>query len=133
MPSTHSSSALKRPTGRPRGLKSRESGGVPDPLWSRLQQEVALNWNSWIRQIHRWVAIAFTVTVIANFIALAQGGGGMPPPWVTYSPLPPLALLLFTGLYLFVLPYAAKWRGERAARASHAAGASRRSGERGRV
>jgi hypothetical protein len=25
----------------------------------------------------------------------------------------PLALLLLTGLYLFVLPYANKWRGER--------------------
>jgi hypothetical protein len=24
---------------------------------------------------------------------------------VTYSPLPPLFLLLFSGLYLFVLPY----------------------------
>ena len=42
-----------------------------------------MNWNIWIRQIHRWVSIAFTVTVIANFIALAQGSG-MPPPWVTY-------------------------------------------------
>ena len=41
------------------------------------------------------------------------GGGGMPPPWVTYSPLLPLALLLFTGLYLFVLPYATKWRSGR--------------------
>jgi hypothetical protein len=29
---------------------------------------------------------------------------------VTYSPLPPLALLLFSGLYLFVLPYATKGR-----------------------
>jgi hypothetical protein len=28
-----------------------------------------------------------------------------------YSPLPPLFLLLFSGLYMFVLPYAAKWRG----------------------
>ena len=55
-----------------------------------------MNWNKWVRQTHRWVSIAFTVTVIANFIALAQGGG-MPPPWVTYSPLLPLALLLFTG------------------------------------
>jgi len=36
--------------------------------------------NYWIRQTHRWLSIAFTVTVIANFIALAQGGGGMPPP-----------------------------------------------------
>jgi len=69
-----------------------------------------MNWNSWIRQIHRWVAIVFTVTVIANFIALARGGGAMPPPWVTYSPLLPLALLLLTGLYMFVLPYAVKWQ-----------------------
>jgi hypothetical protein len=27
----------------------------------------------------------------------------------------PLALLLLTGLYLFVLPYASKWRSERRA------------------
>ena len=66
-----------------------------------------MNWNSTIRQVHRWVSVIFTVTVIANFIALSQG---VPPPWVTYSPLLPLAVLLFSGLYLFVLPYAAKWR-----------------------
>ena len=71
-----------------------------------------MSWSTWIRQIHRWVAIAFTVTVIANFIVLAQRSG-TPPPWVTYSPLFPLALLLFTGLYMFVLPYAAKWRSRR--------------------
>jgi len=71
-----------------------------------------LNWNSWIRQIHRWTSIVFTVTVIANFVALARGVG-MPPPWVTYSPLLPLFLLLFTGLYLFTLPYAVRWRGGR--------------------
>jgi hypothetical protein len=74
-----------------------------------------LNWNIWIRQFHRWVSIVFTVTVIANIVALARGGGQMPPPWVTYSPLPPLALLLFTGLYLFVLPYAIKRRSGRRA------------------
>jgi hypothetical protein len=72
-----------------------------------------MSWNSGIRQIHRWLSIAFTVTVIANFIALAKGAGTMPPSWVTYSPLFPLALLLLTGLYLFVLPYATKWRGRR--------------------
>ena len=66
-----------------------------------------MNWNKWIRQIHRWLSIAFTVTVIANFIALSQG---KPPDWVTYSPLLPLGLLLLTGLYMFVLPYAAKRR-----------------------
>jgi hypothetical protein len=67
-------------------------------------------WNRWIRQTHRWVSIVFTVTVIANFVALARGGGAMPPPWITYSPLPPLAVLLLTGLYLFVLPYAVRRR-----------------------
>ena len=68
-----------------------------------------MNWSKWIRQIHRWLSIAFTVTVIANFVAMSQG---KPPDWVTYSPLLPLALLLLTGLYMFVLPYATKWRGK---------------------
>ena len=63
--------------------------------------------NSWIRQIHRWVSMVFTVTMIANFVALSQG---TPPDWVTYSPLLPLALLLFSGLYLFALPYLARRR-----------------------
>lgn len=66
-----------------------------------------MSWNRWIRQAHRWISILFTLTVIANFAAMTQG---QPPAWVTYSPLLPLALLLFTGLYLFVLPYAAKRR-----------------------
>ena len=65
--------------------------------------------NIWIRQTHSWLSIVFTVTVIANFVALAQGAG-MPPPWITYSPLLPLALLMFSGLYMFALPYAAKGR-----------------------
>ncbi len=68
-----------------------------------------MNWNDWVRQTHRWLSIAFTLTVIANFVVIAKGGG-TPPPWVTYSPLLPLALLLLTGLYLFVLPYATRWR-----------------------
>ena len=61
-----------------------------------------MNWNTLVRQLHRWTSIVFTITVIANFVALSRG---TPPAWITYSPLPPLALLLFTGLYLFVLPY----------------------------
>ena len=73
-----------------------------------------MNWNKLVRQIHRWLCIAFTLTVIANFIEM---GLGNPPAWVVYSPLPPLFLLLFTGLYMFVLPYAAKWRGGQRAEA----------------
>ena len=67
--------------------------------------------SKWIRQVHRWLSIAFTVTVIANFVVLAtREGTGQPPSWITYSPLVPLAFLLLTGLYLFVLPYAARAR-----------------------
>jgi hypothetical protein len=69
-----------------------------------------LNLNKWVRQFHRWLSIVFTVTVIANFVAM---GLGEPPAWVVYSPLLPLFLLLFSGLYMFALPYAAKWRSMR--------------------
>ena len=68
--------------------------------------------SKWIRQFHRWVSGVFTLAVIANFVAMTQGP---PPAWITYSPLFPLALLLFTGLYMFVLPYAIKWRSGRRA------------------
>lgn len=65
----------------------------------------------WIRQSHRWLSIIFTLTVIANFAARALQAGE-PAPWLTYSPLPPLFLMLFTGLYLFVLPYTRKRRAQ---------------------
>jgi hypothetical protein len=67
-----------------------------------------MNLSLWIRQSHRWVSIVFTLTVIANF-AFRAGASGEPPPWLTYSPLPPLFLQLFSGLYLFALPYTNKW------------------------
>ena len=67
-----------------------------------------MNWSTWIRQSHRWLSMAFTLTVIANFVAMSQG---QPPAWIVYAPLPPLFLLLLSGLYMFVLPYAARWRG----------------------
>jgi heme A synthase len=69
-----------------------------------------LNWNKWVRQVHRWLSIAFTVAVIVNIAAVVQK---------KYTDrmgllaVLPLALLLVTGLYLFVLPYATKWRSGR--------------------
>ena len=71
-----------------------------------------MNWNKWVRQIHRWLSIIFTLSVIVTFVALAQE---KPVVWVSYVPLLPLALLLLTGLYLFVLPYATRWRDGRRA------------------
>jgi hypothetical protein len=127
---------LKRPTGRLRRLKRRESrwiakqcteqsGVKPDQKqnfggarygWNRCArsasgssselEEVTLNWNKWVRQTHRWLSIAFTVAVIVNGVAVVQ---------MKYSSrlgllaVIPLALQFFTGPYLFVLPYAAKW------------------------
>ncbi len=66
-----------------------------------------MNWNLLIRQCHRWLSIIFTVTVITNFVARAVGSNE-PSLWITYSPLPPLFLMLVTGLYLFILPYSTK-------------------------
>lgn len=66
-----------------------------------------MNWNKWIRQIHRWLSMAFTIAVIVNIIAIAQkkysAGVGL-------VAVAPLALLFLSGLYLFVLPYVTKWR-----------------------
>ena len=47
------------------------------------------------------------MSVIVTFVALRQE---KPDVWVSYVPLLPLALLLITGLYLFVLPYATMGR-----------------------
>ena len=67
-----------------------------------------MNSNNWVRQVHRWLSMAFTVAVIVNVIALVRESSAT---WVGFLALLPLALLLLTGLYLFVLPYATKWRG----------------------
>lgn len=71
-----------------------------------------MNGKQWVRQLHRWVSIVFTVTVLANIVGLSLGKG-QPPAWITYSPLPPLFVLLLTGLSMFVAPYLAKGRGRR--------------------
>jgi hypothetical protein len=69
-----------------------------------------MNWNHRLRQFHRWMSIVFTLAVVATFVAL---GMETPVVWVSYLPLLPLALLWLTGMYLFVLPYATKWRSKR--------------------
>lgn len=66
--------------------------------------------NKFTRQLHRWVSIAFTLAVIANFVDMAVRPPHTPD-LVTYFPLFPLFLLLLSGLYLFVLPYVTKARG----------------------
>lgn len=65
-----------------------------------------------LRQLHRWVSMVFTLTVAANFVAMIWGA---PPAAVTYAPLPPLLLLLLTGLYMLVRHYQRAGRSKREA------------------
>ena len=66
-----------------------------------------MNWTLKIRQVHRCLSIAFTLAVMVNIAAMTQGE---PAVWIGLLALLPLILLLASGLYLFALPYAARWR-----------------------
>ena len=56
----------------------------------------------WIRQIHCWLSMAFTLAVIANIVAMIMQLQAV---WIGVLALVPLIPLLATGLYLFALPY----------------------------
>ena len=62
----------------------------------------------WIRQIHRWLSIAFTIAVIANIVALTLQLQAI---WIGLLAFVPLIPLLATGLYLFALPYVGRRSG----------------------
>jgi len=66
-----------------------------------------LTWNRLVRQTHRWLSTAFSVVavIIKNTVAQKRYTAGL-----GLSAVFVLALQFFTGMYLFVLPYAAKWR-----------------------
>ncbi|WP_407117742.1 hypothetical protein [Bradyrhizobium sp. LMG 9283] len=59
----------------------------------------------WIRQIHRWLSMAFTLAVIANIVAMTMQLQAV---WVGFLALVPLIPLLATGLYLFALPHVSR-------------------------
>jgi hypothetical protein len=82
-------------------------------------KEYVMNRSAWVRQIHRWVSMVFTVLVV--IVTLAFVVQQQPAEWLVYSPLLPLGLLLLTGLYLFALPYLKRRPStDRAARANTA-------------
>lgn len=58
--------------------------------------------NMWIRQIHRWLSIAFTLAVIVNIVALTMQ---VQATWIGLLAFVPLIPLLATGLYMFAQPY----------------------------
>lgn len=85
-----------------RSLVTLRRDGEPVGTTPRSVQSPTRPSGSRVRRLHRWSAVAFTVTVPATFVALS-----VPEPvvWVSYLPLIPLALLFFSGLYQFALPY----------------------------
>lgn len=95
-----------------RSLVTLRRDGEPVGIPARSVQSPARRSGRRIRQLHRWSAVAFAVTVSATFVALSVP---QPVVWVSYLPLIPLALLFVSGLYQFVLPY----RNARSAGASH--------------
>jgi hypothetical protein len=52
-----------------------------------------------IRQTHRWTSVLFTLIVAGLFAATGLGGVAE---WVYFLPLPPLAVMMLTGLWMFV-------------------------------
>lgn len=73
-----------------------------------------MSWNKWIRQTHRWLSVAFTLVVIIDGVAVVEGkytnGLGL-------LAVAVLALMWISGVYLFLLPYVARWRSARRVRA----------------
>jgi cellulose synthase/poly-beta-1,6-N-acetylglucosamine synthase-like glycosyltransferase len=75
-----------------------------------------MNWNALLRQVHRWLSIAFTATVTLNIVALVLKRQEV---WIGLLAFVPLIPLLLTGLYMFALPYFTKGRvGGRSAQAT---------------
>ncbi len=69
-----------------------------------------MNWNKWVRQTHRWLSIALTLAVIINGVAVVQGKYNAK---LGLMAVAVLALMWITGMYLWVLPYATRWRSGR--------------------
>ena len=72
-----------------------------------------------IRQIHRWLSVAFTVGTLANVVAMSRGAEA--PAWVGAMAFVPLMILFASGLYLLVWPYVVRWRSGRTAEVRGAA------------
>jgi heme A synthase len=67
-----------------------------------------MKWNKWMRWSHRWLSIAFTLAVIIDGVAAVEGKYTAK---LGLMAVATLALQFVSGMYLFVLPYAAKQRG----------------------
>ncbi|HVN92642.1 MAG TPA: hypothetical protein VMT38_03050 [Terracidiphilus sp.] len=71
-----------------------------------------MNWNHSIRMIHRWLSSALMVGMTVNLIAVLMHRYTNA---LGVLAVLPLALLFLSGVYLYLLHYAAKWRSARRA------------------
>ncbi|WP_246485447.1 hypothetical protein [Aminobacter carboxidus] len=55
-----------------------------------------------IRIVHRWTSLLFSLIVASIFVGMAVT---TLPEWYYYLPLPPLFVLIPTGIYMFFMPY----------------------------
>jgi hypothetical protein len=61
------------------------------------------------RDLHRLLADAFTVVVLANIVSAVVGG----PDWLGYIALAPLVAMMLTGWYVLWLPHSRSRRRNR--------------------
>lgn len=70
--------------------------------------------NKWLRKIHRWLVVPFTLAAVVLIVdSLRQSGGDPLPGWLTAVIVGSLLALFLTGLYLWVQHYGARWRRSR--------------------
>jgi hypothetical protein len=66
-----------------------------------------MSFNAWIRQIHRWLSVAFTLSVATYVVVMTRGPV---PVWLNLFPAGSLILMFLTGMYLFLLPHLSRRR-----------------------
>jgi ABC-type nickel/cobalt efflux system permease component RcnA len=67
--------------------------------------------NTWIRRIHRWLALPFLLAVIVVIVGgILQGETYEAPAWLGLIAIGSILLLALTGVYMFVQHYWSTWR-----------------------
>ncbi len=101
--------AIRRRLLRARPMAGRISSGtgsgvVARRLMRRIVGEVRMGWSGWMRQMHRWISLIFTLNSRSEYSSRWGWAGNRCSGCIIYRSSP-LALLFLTGVYLFVLPY----------------------------
>ena len=67
--------------------------------------------NKWIRRIHRWLVLPFTLAVIVLIVeSIPEGETYEAPVWLGLIAIFSILLLALTGVYMFVQHYWSTWR-----------------------